>query len=91
MKLRTLSRINTVISFAIVIVMLPFAIIHIILHYAAVPFEFIYSDLLNSLRKCIGNKLLHLSDEAKAGIIKSKHQLRYGTASSCYKEMNQYK
>lgn len=91
MKLKTLSRINTAVVFMIGIVMLPFAIVHTILHYIGKPFEYIYSDFLVHFRQRIGNKLLKMSDEVKTGEIHEHYYLKYGTARYCYKVMNEGK
>lgn len=91
MKLKTLSRINTAVVFMIGIVMLPFAIVHTVLHYIGKPFEYIYSDVLVAFRQRIGNKLLKFSDEVKNGDISNSYYLKYGTARYCYKVMNEEK
>lgn len=63
MKLKTLSRINRVTTVIIGLLMLPFAVVHGLFYWLGRPFEWVYDDLLLTLRQRIGNRLLRMSDE----------------------------
>ena len=85
MKLKTLSRINRVTTVIIGLLMLPFAVVHGLFYWLGRPFEWVYDDLLLTLRQRIGNRLLRMSDEVKDGKICNPHYLSHGTASWVYK------
>ena len=86
MRLKTLSKINRVATVIIGCVMLPFAVVHLAFHYLGRPFEWVYSDLLATLRQRIGNRLLRMADEVKDGRICNSHYINHGTASWVYRQ-----
>lgn len=84
MKLKTLSRIDKAISLFLGLAFLPFKIVAVFFRYANDLFEYLSETLPNGIRKCIGNRLLRASDEAKQGKI-NDYSLRYNTAYWTYK------
>ena len=86
MKLKTLSRINRVTTVIIGLLMLPFAVVHGLFYWLGRPFEWVYDDLLLTLRQRIGNRLLRMSDEVRDGRIRNRHYLKHGTAVWVYRQ-----
>lgn len=84
MKLKTLSRIDKAMTLTLGLVFLPFKIVAVFFRYANDLFEDLSETLPNGIRKCIGNRLLRASDEAKQGKI-NDYSLRYNTAYWTYK------
>ena len=86
MKLKTLSKINRATTFLLGCVMLPFAVVHLVFHYLGRPFEWVFANLLATLRQRIGNRLLLMSDEVRDGRIRNRHYLSLGTAVWVYRQ-----
>lgn len=76
MKLKTLSKIESVITTIIVIIAIPFALISKVIIWV--------QDILGRFGFFIGNKLLLVSDEVKEGKIKNMEAL-FSTARAIYK------
>jgi hypothetical protein len=76
MKLKTLSKIESVITAIIVIIAIPFALISRVTIWV--------QDILGRFGLFIGNKLLLVSDEVKEGKIKNMEAL-FSTARAVYK------
>lgn len=89
MTLKTATRIQKTTDIALWIVMLPFAILGIFIEKMLMkPLEWIV-NMFDTARFRIGNKLLHVSIEAKDGTIQNDYCLRNFTALDAYKKLKE--
>lgn len=85
MKLKTLSKIETLFDILnVIVILLPFTL-GVILGYARNAMEWLVYKL--DYRLEVGNKLLKMSDEVKNGIIKDKDFIEGGRAKTVYEYM----
>ena len=82
MKLKTLSKIETLFDILNVIVILLPITLGVIFGYACDAIEWLIDKL--DYRLEVGNKLLKMSDEVKNGIIKNEDFIRGGCAKTAY-------
>ena len=83
LKLKTADKIQKALWLTIWLLMPPFSIVGIIIDSLTKPFKWVVEEL-DSLRFCIGNKLLRMCDEVKDGTIKNEYFIRCFTASEAY-------
>ena len=85
MKLKTLSKIETLFDILnVIVILLPFTL-GVILGYTRNAIEWLVYKL--DYRLEVGNKLLKMSDGVKNGIIKNKDFIEDGCAKTAYKYM----